>query len=227
MLFSRIGDEKLKKAFELYNEKYCQGLPSEEQLKEITFSERFEAKMQKLLCQQKKAYYYMINTVGKRAAILVLSLLIALSTVTFGVRAIRETVIEFITETYEKFTRIIVESEDAPDELVLEPIKPQYVPEGFEIALENKYTTMYNVVYEKVQKQSILYTQQINGEFDFRANTEGIEYETIYINSLEGIIYEQNKTNNLIFGTPKYFFIFSGNIPFNELVKMAESVEIK
>lgn len=227
MLFSRKGDEKLKKAFELYNEEYCKGLPSKEQLEEISFSDAFETKMQKLLRKQKKAYYYMINTVGKRAAIIILSVLIALSSVTFGVKAIRETVIEFITETYEKFTRITVQSEDTPDEINIEPIKPQYVPEGFEPVSENAYTTMYSVMYENAQKQSILYTQQVNEGVDFRANTEGVTYETIFINSLEGMIYEQNDEKSLIFGTSNYFFIISGDISSDELIKMAESVEIK
>lgn len=227
MLFSRVGDEKLKKAFELYNEEYCKILPSKEQLGEIGFSEVFDTKMQKLLQKQKKAYYYMINTVGKRAAIIILSLLIALSTVTFGVKAIRETVIEFITETYEKFTRITVESEDTPDEIDLEPFKPQYVPEGFEIISENNHGTMYSIMYENSQKQSIFYTQQLTHGADFRTNTEGVEFDTIFINSFEGIIYEQKGEKHLIFATQDYFFIFSGNISFDELIKMAESIEIK
>lgn len=227
MLFSRKGDEKLKKAFELYNEEYCKGLPSKEQLEEISFSDAFETKMQKLLRKQKKAYYYMINTVGKRAAIIILSVLIALSSVTFGVKAIRETVIEFITETYEKFTRITVQSEDTPDEINIEPIKPQYVPEGFEITSENAYDLVYRVKYENAQKQSISYIQQFNFDTDFHANTEGVEYETVYINSLEAMTYEQDGEKYLIFAASDYFFTFSGYASFDELIKMAESVEIK
>lgn len=226
MLFSRIGDEKLKTAFELFNEEYCNSF-SEERLSSITFSQEFETKMQKLLQRQKKAYFYMINTIGKRVAIIILSLLIALSTVTFGVKAIRERFFEFITETYEKFTRITVEREDEPEELILEPIKPQYAPDGFEMVLENNYGTVYRIVYENEQKQEIQFFQQPNYDTDFRANTEGVEVKTVYINSFEGIMYQQQGENTVIFAANDYFFTISGFIDFDELIKIAESVEIK
>jgi len=98
MLFSDTANLKLKAAFELYNEYYCETLPKE--LKTISFSEAFEKKMQKLLIFQKKSYFYAINTVAKRVAILILALLVTLTASTFGVKAIGKAVKDFIIETF-------------------------------------------------------------------------------------------------------------------------------
>lgn len=113
MFLSKELDKKLILAFELYNKELCESLPSEEELKSITFSDAFEKKMKKLISMQKKSYYYMINTVGKRVAIILLTLFISLTATTFSVKALRESVIEFIIETFEKFTKITVETEES------------------------------------------------------------------------------------------------------------------
>lgn len=98
MLFSDTANLKLKAAFELYNDYYCETLPKEFQT--ISFSEVFEKKMQKLLTLQKKSYFYVINTAAKRVAILILALLVTLTASTFGVKAIGKAVKNFIVETF-------------------------------------------------------------------------------------------------------------------------------
>ena len=45
MFLSKEIDEKLIMAFELYNQKLCESLPDDEELKDITFSEEFENKI--------------------------------------------------------------------------------------------------------------------------------------------------------------------------------------
>ena len=79
MFLSNKCDQRLKAAFELYNQQLSDNLPNKDELKTITFSQTFETKMKKLLAAQKKSYYYMINTVGKRIAIIITALLITLS----------------------------------------------------------------------------------------------------------------------------------------------------
>lgn len=78
MFLSNKCDQRLKAAFELYNQQLSDNLPNKDELKTITFSQTFETKMKKLLAAQKKSYYYMINTVGKRIAIIITALLITL-----------------------------------------------------------------------------------------------------------------------------------------------------
>lgn len=114
MLFSDTANLKLKVAFELYSECYCETLPLE--LDSISFSEAFERKTQKLLNFQKKGYFYAINTVSKRVAILILALLITLTATTFGVKAIGKAVRDFIVETFTAHTDNVSSETTASDE---------------------------------------------------------------------------------------------------------------
>lgn len=97
MLYLNSNNKKLKKVFELYNERFCYDLPQEKELANISFTSIFENKMQKLLKKQKKPYYYMINTVGKKTAIIILAFIVSITATTFSVEALRKAVIDLIT----------------------------------------------------------------------------------------------------------------------------------
>lgn len=127
MFISTEYDNKLKLAFELYNQRMIENLPTDEELSKITFSETFETKMKKLLSLQKKSYYKLINTVGKRVVIIILTLIISLTVATFSVKALREAVIEFITETFEKYTKVSTVISESPQNDFVKTA-PKYVP---------------------------------------------------------------------------------------------------
>lgn len=224
MFLSKDIDEKLIKAFELYNKKLCDSLPTDEELKDITFSEAFEKKMQKLIRAQKKSYYYLINTVGKRAAIIVLAIMISLTATTFGVKAIRQTVIKFITETFEKFTAVSVEDEEPVVQDDIVKAVPQYIPEGYTLESEVDSGIFYKVIYINQENVFISYNQKINFGTIYNVDTEDIEYDTININSLEGIKYIKNGINTVVFADKNYIYTIYGHVSFDELIKMAESI---
>lgn len=227
MFLSNERDNKLKSAFELYNQRMIESLPTDEELSKISFSETFERKMKKLLSLQKKTYYKLINTVGKRVAIIVLTLIISLTATTFSVKALREAVIEFITETYEKFTRVSIE-QDGPHLVVeFKKTQPKYIPDGFDITVEDEYDEFCRIVYRNSENIPICYSQQINNDSNFTTDTEGANFERIYINSLEGIMYSNKDFNKIVFGNEKYFFTLDGKIPMEELQKMAESIPLE
>ena len=162
MFLSKEFDKKLVMAFELYNKKLSDSLPTDEELKDITFSENFENKMQKLIRAQKKSYFYLINTVGKRVAVIILAIMISLTATTFGVKAIRESVIKFITETFEKFTAVSVENEETEAQVEIIKTAPQYIPEGYTLESEMESDGIYRVIYSSLNNSTIDYIQQIN-----------------------------------------------------------------
>ena len=227
MFLSKDIDEKLIKAFEIYNKKLCESLPTDEELKDITFSETFEKKMQKLIMVQKKSYFYLINTVGKRVAIIVLAIIISLTATTFGVKAIRETVIEFITETFEKFTKISVEDEEADVQDKLAKTAPQYVTDGYTVEMEEDSGVVYRIIYRNQENISINYIQKISFGSIYNVNTEDIEYDKITVNSFEGVKYVKNGVNTVFFADEKYLYTVYGQVSFDELIKMAESIKTK
>lgn len=225
MFLSKEIDEKLIKAFEIYNKKLCESLPTDEELKDITFSESFEKKMQKLIKAQKKSYFYLINTVGKRVAIILLTLFTSLTATTFSVKAIRESVIEFITETFEKFTKISVEDEEPDTQAELIKTAPKYIPEGYTLESELEIGVIYRIIYSNSDKNTIDYTQKINFGTNYNIDTEDIEYEEININSFDGIKYVKNAINTVVFADETYLYTVYGQVSFDELIKIAESIK--
>lgn len=225
MFLSKEIDEKLIQAFERYNQKLCESLPSDEELKDVTFSETFEKKMQKLISIQKKSYYYMINTVGKRVAIILAAIIIGLTATTFGVKAIRETVIEFITETFERFTKVSVVNEEPDTQIEFVKTVPTYIPEGYTVESETELGGLYKISYNHKDDIFIDYTQMISNGTIYNADTEEIEYDKIIINSFEGIKYIKNGINTVVFADETYMYTIYGDISFDELIKMAESIK--
>lgn len=227
MFLSKEIDEKLIQAFELYNKKLCESLPTDEELKHITFSDAFENKLQKLIAAQKKSYFYLINTVGKRVAIIIAAIIIGLTATTFGVKAIRETVIEFITETFERFTKVSVETEELDEQPELVKAAPTYIPEVYTVESETNLGGLYKIVYNNPENNFIDYIQKFGYETINNINTEEIDYESIYINSLEGVKYIKNGINTVVFVDETYMYTVYGQVSFDELIKMAESIKIE
>lgn len=227
MFLSKEIDEKLIQAFELYNKKLCESLPTDEELEHITFSDAFENKLQKLIAAQKKSYFYLINTVGKRVAIIITAIIITLTATTFGVKAIRETVIEFITETFERFTKVSVVDDEPDVQIEFVKAAPMYVPEGYELALETDLGGLYKIAYNNHENFSIDYSQKFGYGTIYNINTEDVKYEKININSFEGIKYNKNGVNKVVFIDQTYMYTVCGQVSFEELIKMAESIRIQ
>ena len=226
MFLSKNFDEKLVLAFQLYNKELCESLPADDELKNIEFSARFEKKMQKLISVQKKSYFYLINTLGKRVAIIILTIIIGLTATTFGVKAIRENAVEFITKTFEKFTKISIKNGEmvTPDEFV--KTEPKYIPEGF--SFDSKMETDVSIIIEYKNNENLYvgFSQTLNVG-GANVDTEGVEFEKIYINGFEGIKYTNKGENTIIFADKFYLYDFYGQVSFDELIKMAESVIVE
>lgn len=134
-MFSSEDEKKLRSALEICVERYCNSLPTKEELADITFSEKFEKRMEKLIRRQRKFYYSFINTAGKRVTMIALAIIIGLSTVTLSVEAIREPVVRFIIEDFEKFTDVTF-YEDSETSFEFVKAQPTYIPEGFVLEAE-------------------------------------------------------------------------------------------
>lgn len=231
MTFTQKEKAIIYEALDLYCIEFCKTLPTDEELSGITFSEEFERKMQKLINRQKKFYYYWFNTVGKRVAAIILVLLLSLTTITFSVKALREPVIRFIVETYEKFSSIVFVNDKSEEDTIIdftfEKVNPAYIPSGYVKDSEMDAVSIYQARYFNSDRTStFLYMQAINDEGIIQANTEGIIYENIRINNIDGVIYSNKGNNTVIFNTDEYVFTIIGTISKEELVKIAESIKI-
>ena len=109
------GRNLLKEAMKLSDQTYLDKYPPIEN--EVKYSEKYLKYIDRLIKQTKSPFYKYFNTFGKRVAGIAAAMLIAFSCA-MTVKAVREPVVEFITNVYEKFVEIIFDEKDiakAPD----------------------------------------------------------------------------------------------------------------
>lgn len=101
------GLKKLKEAFREINEWEYENLHLDT-LEEVIPSTRYRKRMERLIRRQKQPYWKYVNTVGKRVAVfaVAIALVFALS---MSVSAVREPVVEFFANVYEKFVEFFYE----------------------------------------------------------------------------------------------------------------------
>ena len=234
MIFTKREKAIIYEAFDLYYANYCKTLPTNEELSYIKIPDILDAKIQKLIEREKKFYFYWFNTFGKRVAAIILAILISLTTVTFSVKALREPFIRFIVEIYEKFSNVIFVNDKSEsdiilvtEELILEKIQPTYIPEEYELESEYNDEVIHKEIYINSDKsKTIMYMQRINDESIVQANTENVVYENILINNYSAIYYSNKGTNTIVVSGERYIFTIEGTIEKEELLKIAESIDI-
>lgn len=217
---------KLHEAFDLFCRQWCDTLPTEDALAEIAVSPSLENRMRRLFRRQKYGYYAMFGTIGRRVASIAIALLVSALITTFSVKALREPVVRFITEVFERFTSVLF-TNDEPS-VNFEATEPTYIPEEYVVSQRfSDDITVYRVRYYSAQSGSyIYYMQNWNSAGSLGINTENIEHHTIDINGLEGIVYTQNNATTVMFAYSNYTFTIVGILPEEELVRIVASIPL-
>lgn len=216
---------KLQEAFDRFARQQNALLPDEETIATVTLSENFKERMRKMLNRQKCGFFVLFGTAGRRVASILITLLVAATVTTASVEALREPVVQFFTEVFEKFTQILfVDDTPKTPQAELEKRAPAYIPEGYTVETEMDLITMYQIVYSNDTNKRINYTQHSKQNMEVQADTEGVQYTDIMIGNRQGVTYSNKEFVYIIISDDKYSYIVSGNILINELIKMAESL---
>lgn len=228
MFSNKKNLEILKKALDIIAKEQATEFPSAEECAYVTFSAEFENKMQKLIKRQSKPYYYLINTVGKRVACIVIAALITLSSITFGVKAIREAVIEFIVETFEKFSIVGFDEEDTQDNnnFIETYYAPTYIPDGYELKIDEKLLTYQSIRYES-KNNYILFRQNLLHTKATYLDTEDASYEEVSVLGKKAFYTVKEKIALLYWNDSKYSLLIQteSDLEKEELIKIAESIK--
>lgn len=191
----------------------------------------FEDKMDKLIDQQSRPYWKYINTAGKRVAIVIVFVAVLLSSA-MTVRAFREPVIEFIVETYEKFSTIFVNTDiyDLHFDEVHNYIEDKYsLTELFgNYTLSESYSDKYSLQYIWYNSdQGYIYFYQTTSIIHLNINTERTYLHKFYLNGYEVYKFKQGDMNSYIWSKDGYVFLITLSDKFsNEQAKIViESVE--
>ena len=199
-------------------------LPSDDQINHI-FSAKFERNMEKLIRQSKKKLPGgKSRTLNKRFIAVLVAITIIISTA-MSVSAIRQRVIEFITEVYQKYTQVFF-SESQPSQMeskIFEAYMPSYIAKGFELVNQDTDGTVL-LDYEK-GNDFISYEQGWIDEISMQINTEGIKLEELKFNNLPAKYYSNKGVQNLIWYDSHYMYMVSSTLDRETVFKIAESVK--
>ena len=222
-----LGQALLKYQTERINKNYPL---TEEYNQEFVPNKATEEKIYKLIGLEKKSYFILINTFGKRVACIIILIFTVLMTTIFSVKALREPFINFIVSTYEKASTIIFKSDESkPNQSVTlsEFYEPEYLPQGYIKTYEERLYLSYFCEFTD-QDGNIINTENFITENSILSiNTENVETEKMFINDnkTEAIYYENKGVKEIVFGLDGYGFTVSGKVEKSELIKIAESMK--
>ena len=186
------------------------------------FSDDYNRKMDKLLKFSRKPYFSFVNTVGKRAAVIIIALITALSITTFSVKALREPVVNFIISVYEKFSNILFHSDEADNSFpttIEEFYWPEYLPNGY-VEIENiNLINVIEITYSN-GTDDLIFEQYIISSAQIGADTEGTEIETLTVDGKEVLFFVNKGINRIIWTDGLYGYRISGVFDKDEMLKM-------
>jgi len=199
-------------------------LPSDDQIDHI-FSSKFERSMKKLIHQSKKELSAnRPRAFNKRFIAALVAIIIIISTA-MSVSAIRQRVIEFVSEVYQKYTQVFFsESQSSSVESkIFTAYMPRYIPKGFELVNQDTNATVL-LDYEK-GNDYISYEQGWIDEISMQINTEGVKLEELKFNNLPAKYYSNKGVQNLIWYDNHYMYMVSSTLDRETVFKIAESVK--
>ena len=217
-----MQNSKLKKALaEALISEYEMSIP---QMEEHIFSKEFEKKMKKLIGRRQKPYYKLINRAWKRAACVVIAIIMS-TTIVMQVEAIRNLFKDFFAYIYDKFSVLQAVNDDNAPETIENIYAITYELHDYEIIYENYNDYRRNITY-KNEDLVIDYFQYVKFAYDVHLNTENSDIETLLINGTEMIYFKDNhEYDYLIWDNGDYIISISSNIGENLLIEIAESVQ--
>lgn len=227
-----ISDEELTRALKIVYDERLKYDPDKENSIVWNFTEEyhFEEKMDKLIKARKHLYWKYVNTLGKRIAVVILFIIVAFSSA-MTVPAVREPVIEFIVETYEKFSKFYVDEDtlqyseyDIPDTIEQE-YAPSYIPDGYIRTDYYAGTKSVNIIWNN-KKNEIRFYQRIIS-LQAIINTEDAEIKQKELNGHSVYTYTQNNTTTYLWEDYGYTFVLRvpDAMTLDEIDAIMQSVE--
>ena len=202
-----------------------------EKLKELPphhFSRSFERKMKWLFWRRTLRYDTILNSTGKKVAALLLCFLLASTTTVLSVEAWRNDLFQLIQKVYEYCTDITFEgntSEDFTDE-PFEAYEITDLPESFLLVQEQILPDVYNSIQIYQGEEMYLYFEQLPAsESDFSLDSEGMKTELMQYRDTEYLICTNKDVHYLIWTKDQYAFFLHSDLPMDQLLIVADSVE--
>jgi hypothetical protein len=223
-----MSNEILTRAFhEVYDEEFG-SIPSKEEIaKTHEYSDKFKAKIQKLIKKSKMKYIYIFNMQIRRMAAVTM-IIIGILAASLTVEAIRKPIINFFVTAYEKFSAVFFISDNDSGLYVPEAIEilysPADIPDGYNLEDKIINSILRELFYTNADGDEIMFKQYIISS-EITINTEGIITEDIFIRENKGVFYSNMGLNTILWNDNQYGYLVTGSIDKDVLQAIAESIK--
>lgn len=166
-------------------------VPNENEIEHI-FSDKYLKAKENLLDKLGRSYWKYVNTVAKKVAIIILTIIIAFSSL-MTVDSIRERVVNFVVNVYKTFANI--EANNILPPLSIETFYSiSSAPKGFNQYYFNHSELLCSTYWRSSKSENIVLTQ-FSPSRSFKFNSEHGELSEIIINSTPCFVCKNKKLN--------------------------------
>ena len=206
-------------------------IPSEEILSEdeaLTFSPAFERKMKKLI---RRADHPIRYRIAQAAACLLLAALLSGCTVLAVSPEARAAFVGWVRELSEGWSvyHYFGEKKDSLEDIIY---RPTWVPDGYEVISEYSDPWNVNIGYQKADEEFAMFSYSMYTDaMEAQVKSDGVEVKHILIGGHSADLYldpEPGTANVLMWMNDEAgaLFTISASFSGDEIIKMAESVEV-
>ena len=223
-----IENPELLQAIEdVFNERFEQEMQEFKSTPPFVFSEKHNKKMAKLIKRQRKPYFKLICTTGRRVACIIVAI-VAIAASTLSVKAVREAIFNFITRIFSDHTVVTVESGTA--EGYPETIEEEYyiseLPEGFERVDYSKRDISVSSTYFNNDKY-VFFIQYTKEYYEGAFDNEQTQYEKQFISGQDYLILSSDYDTTFVWDDGSYILSIRSNIDKNTILELCESTKSK
>lgn len=225
-LNEKIFDEILKYAVTEHVEEADKQWPPEEELEnQYTLSETLEKKMQHLFTMQKRrAQIANIKRITTKAAAVILVFFTVSFVLVMNVDAWRANVMNFLSKRSEISTIFSI----GQDEEVIPETHgislPTCLPSGYKMVSLEIVEDYYLAIYKDSVSNEIR-LEEMPRSFTAGIDSEDAYVEVIEVNGQQAEYFEKNNIGTLIYKYDEMFYLLSGPVTKDELIKIAESMK--
>ncbi len=180
-------DELLKQGLIRLKEIEFSGVPKEEEI-EHNFSDKYLKNKEKLLNKLSRSYWKYVNTIAKKVAVIIISFIIAFSSL-MTVDAFRKSVIDFVITIFDSFSK--VEQNFKVEETIYSYYSTNRLPSGYRKCISHRSKAVYFQVWNNSNNEQIS-LNQVPADAPNQFDSEHGELREVIINNAPCLICKTN-----------------------------------
>lgn len=195
---------------------------------EHIFGNKHNKEMAKLIKRQRKPYFKLISSTGRRAACIIVAFIV-MSASALSVKAIREAFFDFITSIFSDHN--VVTTESGTDKGYPTNIEEEYyiseLPDGFEEMDKGKTDNSIDISYFR-NDEYVFFTQYTKTAYEQTYDNERSEFNEYMDSDGKQYMVITNKSGiTYIWDNGRYIFEVTSNLDKEYVLKLCKSTKLK